>query len=148
MAARTRTTNPTKPGRAPKANFLPIAKKYLEGVIFLCRAEGWTSFYEPATAWKALTGPGVITFVAVQADRVIGFAQLQSDGHIQAHLSNIAVASDSRRRGIARRLIEECFARSGAKRIDLVSVGRANTFYESFDNRSYPGFRIYPKPPR
>ena len=59
----------------------------LDAVIALCADEGWPSFPEdPARALRALTAPGVTTFVADEAGRVVGFAQLLSDGEIQAHL--------------------------------------------------------------
>jgi ribosomal protein S18 acetylase RimI-like enzyme len=38
--------------------------------------------------------------VALVDEQVAGFAYLQSDGHIQAHLSLIAVAAAHRRRGM------------------------------------------------
>jgi ribosomal protein S18 acetylase RimI-like enzyme len=83
--------------------------------------------------------------VAVENDVVVGFAQVQTDGVVQAHLTLIAVAANQRRRGIGRRLIEETFRRSGAQRIDLVSTEGADDFYRSFSHRSFPGFRIYPR---
>src|SRR6201999_50084 len=74
----------------------------LDGVIALCAAEGWPSFPEdPARALRALTAPGVTTVVAADGDDVAGFAQLLSDGEIQAHLSLIAVAPAYRRQNLA-----------------------------------------------
>ncbi len=82
--------------------------------------------------------------VALEGERVVGFAYLQSDGAIQAHLSLIGVLRSHRRRGIARRLVEEAFRRCGAERIDLVSTEGADDFYRSFMHLELPGFRIYP----
>jgi ribosomal protein S18 acetylase RimI-like enzyme len=114
--------------------------------MVLCEQEGWPSFLEdPDKTWRALTAPGVITIVATSGERVLGFAQLQTDGAIQAHLSNIAVDRNQRREGIGRRLIEEAFAQSNAKRIDLVSTEGAHSFYESFAHNRIPGYRIYPQ---
>jgi ribosomal protein S18 acetylase RimI-like enzyme len=84
--------------------------------------------------------------VARAASKVVGFAYLQSDGVIQAHLSLIAMRSAYRRKGIARRLLETAFARSGAKR--LLSTEGAHDFYRSFEHRAHPGFRIFPEAPR
>ena len=57
----------------------------LSGILRLCEAENWPSFPEdPPRANRALTAPGVTTVVAVEADQVIGFAQMQSDGEVQA----------------------------------------------------------------
>jgi len=128
--------------------YVTLDRRHLGGVIRLCEAENWAS-YTAATeqTWQALTAPGSHTIVAVDDDLVVGFAQVQSDGMVQAHLSLIAVAPDQRRRGIGRRLVEEAFRRSGAQRIDLVSTEGADDFYRSFSHRSFPGFRIYPHRP-
>src|SRR5271155_5640132 len=92
----------------------------LPGVLRLCEQEQWPSLPEdPARAHRALTAPGVTTMVAVEDGRVVGFAQLQSDGEIQAHLSLIAVDADVRRRGVARELIVRALRAAGGSRIDL-----------------------------
>ena len=117
----------------------------LDGIIRLCESEGWPSYTEDRElTWRALTAPGVYTVVAVETDEVVGFAHLQSDGVIQAHLSLLAVASHRRRQGIGRRLVEEAFARGGGKRVDLLSEG-SDAFYRSFSHRQLPGFRLYPE---
>ena len=75
------------------------ARRDLMGVISLCDAEGWPSFVDDhERAHRVLTAPGVTSVVAVDGNEVVGFAYLQSDGEIQAHLSLIAVQR-SRRRG-------------------------------------------------
>jgi ribosomal protein S18 acetylase RimI-like enzyme len=125
--------------------YVPLDRRHLSGVMLLCEAERWSSYTATADqSWQALTAPGSHTIVAIEDDRVVGFAQMQSDGLVQAHLSLIAVAPEQRRRGVGRRLIEEAFRRSGAQRIDLVSTEGADHFYRSFSHRSFVGFRIYP----
>jgi ribosomal protein S18 acetylase RimI-like enzyme len=126
--------------------FVPYARDHLAGVLQLCEAEGWPSLpADPERAARALAAPGVVTIVAVDGGDVVGFAQLLTDGEIQAYLCNLAVASSLRRRGIGRRLVEEAFARSGAQRIDLLAVDESADFYRRrFDHRALPGFRIYP----
>jgi ribosomal protein S18 acetylase RimI-like enzyme len=121
-----------------------VAQSHLAGIVEICRAEGWESFCDPSRVWRVLTAPGVSAAVALDGERVVGFAYVQSDGEVQAHLSNIAVTQSHRRRGIARQIIEEAFGRCGAKRIDLVSSEGAEKFYRSFQHREFPGFRIYP----
>jgi ribosomal protein S18 acetylase RimI-like enzyme len=117
----------------------------LPGVLRLCEQEQWPSFPEdPARADRALTAPGVTTMVAVEDGRVAGFAQLQSDGEIQAHLSLIAVDADFRRRGVARELIVLALREAGGLRIDLVTEDAA-AFYESMPHFRTPGFRLYPE---
>jgi len=126
-------------------SYAAVSKLHLDGIVEICRVEGWTSFHtDPERTWRVLTAPGVTTIVALEADAVVGFAYVQSDGEIQAHLSNIAVSRSHRRRGIARRMVEEAFTRCGAKRIDLVSSEGSDQFYRSFQHREFPGFRIYP----
>jgi len=120
--------------------------RHLAEVVGLCVAEGWMSYADQATAFRALTAPGSIAVAAVE-DRgtVVGFVQLQSDGVVHAHVSNILVATLHRHRGIGRQLLEHAFARSGAQYLDLVSTEGADGFYRSFDHKEFRGFRLYPK---
>lgn len=116
----------------------------LAGVLRLCEIEGWPSFPEdPARAARVLTAPGVTTLVAVEDGRVAGFAQIQSDGEIQAHLSLLAVDPAFRRRGIARELVTLGLRQAGGLRIDLVTDS-AEAFYAAFPHFRMPGFRLYP----
>lgn len=118
----------------------------LAGVIALCQQEGWPSFpANPERAQRAMTAPGVTTVVAVDEETgtgVVGFACLQSDGEIQAHLSLIAVEATHRRQGIARTLIAEALARAGGERIDLVTDS-AEAFYARLAHRRMAGYRVY-----
>jgi len=79
----------------------------LAGVISLCQKEGWTSFpADPDRAHRAMTAPGVTTVVAFGDEaeaNVVGFACLQSDGEVQAHLSLLeAVARNAAAKGCRR----------------------------------------------
>ncbi|MGA0603444.1 GNAT family N-acetyltransferase [Caulobacter sp. KR2-114] len=125
--------------------FRRFAPADLPGVIALCAAEGWPSFPEdPGRALRALTAPGVTTVVAAAPDgRVAGFAQLLSDGEIQAHLSLIAVDPDFRRQGVARGLLDLGLRLAGGVRIDLVTDS-APDFYLALRHRRFEGFRLYP----
>jgi ribosomal protein S18 acetylase RimI-like enzyme len=117
----------------------------LEGVIELCAAEGWPSFPEdPARALRALTAPGVTTVVADAAGQLVGFAQLLSDGEIQAHLSLIAVHPAARRQGLARQMLRLALAEAGGIRIDLLT-DTAPEFYAALPHRRLDGFRIWPQ---
>ena len=118
-------------------------KSDLDGILRLCEEEGWPSFVaDPKRADRALTAPGVTTIVAEEGGAVVGFAQVMSDGEIQAHLSLIAVDKRQRRRGIARGLIEQALDQAGGLRIDLVT-DTAPEFYASFPHRRMEGFRLY-----
>jgi len=117
----------------------------LAGVIQLCAQENWPSFPEDRErAHRALTAPGVTTFVAVEGETVAGFAQLQSDGEIQAHLSLLAVDPAFRHRGIGRELIVRALREAGGQRVDLISDS-AEGFYASLPHFRMPGFRLYPE---
>jgi ribosomal protein S18 acetylase RimI-like enzyme len=91
-----------------------------------------------------LTAPGVTTVVAVGEDVVIGFAEVFSDGEIQAFLANVAVAEQHRGQGVGRALVQEALRQSGAERMDLLSEDAAVDFYASFPHFRKPGFRLYP----
>ena len=117
----------------------------LDGVIDLCVAEGWPSLAEDrARALRVLTAPGVTTVVGDEAGRVVGFAQLLSDGEIQAHLSLIAVHADARRQGLARQMLRLALAEAGGIRIDLIT-DTAPEFYAALPHRRLDGFRIWPQ---
>jgi ribosomal protein S18 acetylase RimI-like enzyme len=123
----------------------PFAPEDLDAVVALCAAEGWPSFpQDPARALRALTAPGVTTVVAVESEAVIGFAQLLSDGEIQAHLSLIAVSSDHRRKGVALAMLQDGLTRAGGFRIDLITDS-APEFYAALPHHRLDGFRIYPQ---
>jgi ribosomal protein S18 acetylase RimI-like enzyme len=122
-----------------------FAPEDLDAVVALCAAEGWPSFpADPARALRALTAPGVTTVVAVEARAVVGFAQLLSDGEIQAHLSLIAVSSGHRRKGVALQMLKDALARAGGERIDLLT-DTAAAFYEALPHHRLEGFRVYPQ---
>ncbi len=119
--------------------------EHLGGVLRLCEAEGWRSLPEgPDRALRALTAPGVVAVVAVEGGEVIGFAQMLTDGEIHAYLCLVAVAESARGRGVGKRLVTEAFSRSGARRVDLLSLDESEAFYRSFAHRAIPGYRLHP----
>jgi ribosomal protein S18 acetylase RimI-like enzyme len=116
----------------------------LPAILALCKDEGWPSLIEnPLRANRVLTAPGVTTMVADEDGIVIGFAQIQSDGEIQAHLSLIAVHAAHRRRGVARALIVEGLKEAGGLRLDLITDS-APLLYEALPHVKMSGFRLYP----
>lgn len=123
----------------------------LPAVLRLCAAEGWPSFpADPARALRVLTAPGVTTVVAVDDDndgRVVGFAELFSDGELQAYLANLVVDAERRGAGVGRRLVTEALRVAGGERVDLLSDLGATGFYDTFPHFERPGFRLYPLHP-
>ena len=119
--------------------------QHLDGVLRLCTEENWPSLpSDPARAVRVLTAPGVTTVVAVEDERVIGFAHMLSDGEIQAFLAQLVVAARCRGEGIGRLLVTEALRLAGGERIDLLSEDDAAGFYETFPHFRKPGFRLYP----
>jgi predicted N-acetyltransferase YhbS len=88
--------------------------------------------------------PGVTTVVATEGDLVLGFAEVLSDGELQAYLANVAVDRTRRAEGIGRQLVTETLRLAGGERIDLLSEDGATDFYRRFPNFEKPGFRLYP----
>ncbi len=120
-------------------------RDFLQGVIDICMEQGWDSYtLDLERTHRALSAPGVTMIVAVDDGTVCGFAQIQSDGEIQAHLSVIAVKESHRRKGIGKELVVTCFQESGGIRLDLVT-DTAQEFYESMNHSLKSGFRIYPE---
>jgi len=126
-------------------DFEPFQPGHLDGVLKICAGEGWNSYTsDHERTHRALTAPGVTTIVAVDQGEVCGFAQVQSDGEVQAHLSLLAVKANYRRQGIGRQLITFSLERSGGIRMDLLTDD-AQEFYKSMNHSSKFGFRLYPE---
>lgn len=125
--------------------FRLIEKQDLPGVMDLSRIESYPSYsQDPDRTWQALTAPGVTTIIAWEADQVLGFTQMLSDGLIQAHLSMVLVARDRRRQGLGQELIRQAFKAAGGQWVDLITE-LAPEFYRSFAHKEWRGFRIYPQ---
>ena len=125
---------------------VPFAPEHLDGVLALCVAEGWPSLpADPVRALRALTAPGVTTVVAVEGADVVGFAQLMSDGEVQAYLALLAVRADRRNAGLGRSLVFDALRRAGGQRVDLLAEDGSVAFYERLPHRRKHGFRLYPE---
>jgi ribosomal protein S18 acetylase RimI-like enzyme len=123
--------------------------RHLDGLLTLCRDEGWTTFASnPERARRAMTGPGVTALVAVEAvddeERALGFAQAVGDGAFGGYLCMLLVDPKARGRGIGKALVERTLVESGVLRLDLLSSERAMSLYERFPHVRIPGFRLYP----
>ena len=128
-----------------RLSYFPLAREHLDAVVRLCEVEGYPSYTaDRERTWAALTALGVHTIVAVAPNGVVGFAQMQSDGIIQAHLSMIVVDRAHRRVGIGRQLVQEAFHRCGGQWVDLLSTEGADPFYRSFEHKQFPGYRLNP----
>lgn len=126
---------------------VPFALEHAAGVAAVCRELGWPSYSDMEVAARGCSAPGVSTVVAVADDvadgGVVGFAQVLSDGVVQAYLSMVGVLEPWRRQGIGRQLIIAAFKASGTQRLDLLTDD-AQDFYRTFAHKEKSGFRIYP----
>jgi ribosomal protein S18 acetylase RimI-like enzyme len=128
---------------------LAYAPRHLDGVLALCRAEGWISFASNRDrAGRAMTGPGVTALVAVDEpgpeERVLGLSQAVGDGAFGGYLCMLLVDAEARGEGIGKALVERTLVESGVLRLDLLSSDRAMSLYERFPHIRVPGFRLYP----
>jgi ribosomal protein S18 acetylase RimI-like enzyme len=133
-------------------NIVTYEPRHLDGVLALCKAEGWISFAgNPERAGRAMTGPGVTALVALDdeagpgdEERVLGFAQAVGDGCFGGYLAMLLVDDAARGRGIGKALVERTLVDSGVLRLDLLSSEGAMSLYERFPHIRIPGFRLYP----
>ena len=72
-----------------------------------------------------------------------GFAQLQSDGEIQAHLSLIAVDPACRRQGLGRQMLDLALRTAGGLRIDLLNTEDVRRLF-TFRHAPLPHDRLSP----
>ena len=123
------------------ASIEPFARAHLDGLIELFAAEGWTEYADDTErTYRALTAPGVTTLVGIVGGRVTGAIQVQSDGLIQAHVSMLLIARDSRGAGLGSRLLRQGLARSGGLHLDIRT--RTDGYYERLGASRSLGFRL------
>jgi ribosomal protein S18 acetylase RimI-like enzyme len=124
--------------------FEAAGAEHAEKVAALCASEGWETWADPGRTRRALTAPGVSAVVAIDEDEMVGAAHMVSDGSVAAYMAMLMVSEPNRSRGIGRALVAELFARSGARRLDLLAEAEAAPFYRSLRHREFSGFRLYP----
>jgi ribosomal protein S18 acetylase RimI-like enzyme len=117
----------------------PFERTHLDGVLALVAAEGWTE-YDPELTYRALTAPGVTTLVAILDGRVGGVIQVQSDGHIQAHVSMLLIGESARGMGLGTRLLREGLERAGGLKLDIRT--RNEGYYERLGASRSLGYRL------
>jgi ribosomal protein S18 acetylase RimI-like enzyme len=119
----------------------PFTQIHLGGLIALVAAEGWTEYTDDAERTRcALTAPGVTTLVAIAGEELVGAIQVQSDGLIQAHVSMLLIARNSRGVGIGSRLLRHGLERAGGLQLDVRT--RTEGYYERLGASRSLGFRL------
>jgi ribosomal protein S18 acetylase RimI-like enzyme len=119
----------------------PFTQAHLDGLIALVAAEGWTEYADDVERTRgALTAPGVTTLVAIAGGHVAGAIQIQSDGLIQAHVSMLLIARNSRGGGLGSKLLRHGLERAGGLRLDIRT--RTEGYYERLGASRSLGFRL------
>ena len=114
---------------------------HVDGLIALLAQEGWAEYtHDAERTYRALTGPGVTTLVAIVDGNVVGAIQVQSDGVIQAHLSLLLIEPSWRGGGLGSRLLREGLERAGGVQLDIRT--RTEGYYERLGARRSLGFRL------
>lgn len=107
----------------------------------LSSAEGWTTPGErpdsALAAWRA-SWPAL---VAVEGDDIVGFCRAVSDGAVTTYIAEILVIPARRGHGIARAMLEVTQRLQPGTRLDLLSTGDADPFYQRLRFRPFQGFR-------
>jgi ribosomal protein S18 acetylase RimI-like enzyme len=119
----------------------PFTQAHLDGLIALVAAEGWTEYTRDVERTRrALTAPGVTTLVAIAGGHLLGVIQVQSNGLIQAHVSMLLIARNSRGVGLGSRLLRHGLERAGGLQLDIRT--RTEGYYERLGASRSLGFRL------
>jgi ribosomal protein S18 acetylase RimI-like enzyme len=119
----------------------PFTHAHLDELIALVAAEGWTEYADDVErTHRALTAPGVTTLVATARGHLVGAIQVQSDGLIQAHVSMLLIARDSRGVGLGSKLLRHGLKRAGGLQLDIRT--RTEGYYERLGASRSLGFRL------
>ena len=113
-------------------------------VARLCAAEGWDFWDDPDAVARALTAPGVTTFVALEASDLVGAIEVIGDGEINWIVGMLIVAPHRRGQGIGTALLRHAFRDIGPRRLDLLTEADGPRFYRRLPGREMTGFRLYP----
>lgn len=95
--------------------------------------EGWPKHPDETTHRRILADSYAVS-PAVDNNRVVGFANAISDGHLSAHLPLLEVLEDWRRQGIAKNLIRDLLKQlDGLYMVDLCCDEELEQFYQGVD---------------
>ncbi len=107
----------------------------------LSSAEGWpTPQNRPGEALAAWRQSWPV-LVATEGEKVIGFLRALTDDAVTTYIAEILVAPRWRRQGIGHALVEACHNLCPSTRLDLLSAGTADGFYQANGFRRFQGFR-------
>lgn len=84
----------------------PIKPHELEAARLLLVASGWDRCVSDADEFQLLVSRSSIAMVAVEGDRVLGFARALTDGMSNGYISMVVVTESHRGRGVGRALVQ------------------------------------------
>jgi N-acetylglutamate synthase-like GNAT family acetyltransferase len=90
----------------PMVVYRPIQIDDYEAVQTFLADHGWGKRVSDVERFRAMIEGADRTVVALDDGRVVGFARALCDGVSNGYVSMVAVATDMRRQGIGRRLVE------------------------------------------
>jgi GNAT superfamily N-acetyltransferase len=105
--------------------------EHFDGILELYRAHGWTHASDPARLQTAIEASSY-SVVALEEERIVGFARAMSDEAFAVYIADILVAPDHQRLGIGRTLAEAIMDRYPMDRFHhqvLVAERGAEGFY-------------------
>jgi aralkylamine N-acetyltransferase len=108
-----------------------IVTEDFPGIIGLYQAHGWTHASDPERLRTAIEASSY-SVVALEEERVVGFARAMSDEAFAVYIADILVAPDRQRRGIGRTLAEALLEHYPIERFHhqvLVAERGAEGFY-------------------
>ena len=107
----------------------------------LSSTEGWpTPENRPddaLAAWRQ-SWPAL---VATDGETVIGFLRALTDGAVTTYIAELLVEPRWRGKGIGRALVETCHNLCPSTRLDLLTTGSGDRFYEAAGFRHFGGYR-------
>ena len=81
------------------------------------------------------------TLVATNGETVIGFLRALTDGRVTTYVAELLVEPQWRGKGIGRALVETCHNLCPSMRLDLLTTGSGDRFYEAAGFRHFGGYR-------
>jgi len=96
----------TERGRNMTPTIRPITPSDIEAARLLLLANGWNGAHFEPEGFAKLVARAYEALVAVEDDRVVGFARSVSDGVSNGYLCTLVVDEACRHKGIARALVQ------------------------------------------
>ena len=97
-----------------------VVTEDLEALRTFVSENGWATRVSDLERFHAMVAGADRTVVALDGDRIVGFARALCDGVSNGYISMVVVAEDRRRQGIGRRLVEQIMKDDPENRITWV----------------------------